>query len=328
MSFAAPCLDFWPNMSLLINPWINYPLALTIRDGSQRKYLAHLIFSILKNFKSNKGELHKWLKQITYFNFGIDASKGSKARRRYSETFGVSRERARQMSLPSQPLSDYLREFQKEIHEIGVLEVKDQISKYILSHPGSTRNELDDLFRIDHTFTKWLDQKFGHLILKELDLNNELTLNMKRIDVLESLRDAATLHWPLTTKNYQDLLDAGFIDGLSCQRILQIYGSWKNACDEAKVECGEAKRDAYTTDFSADECIRFVGDYLTSENSNGTADGYLSWRECHQMPDRVPSFGTLRNRVHQSWVVIVRLALEKLRDQWSEIDSKESIDVR
>jgi hypothetical protein len=104
--------------------------------------------------------------------------------------------------------------------------------------------------------------------------------------------------------------------GVSVQRILQIHGTWKNACDEAGVECGETLRDEYTRDFSAGDCIKFVSDFLMDVNHKGQIAGYVSWRENHQTPDRVPSFGTLKNRLSRDWVTITRMALEVLRNQW------------
>lgn len=325
LCFAMASLDVWPNMAILIHPWLNYPAPLTAADSSQRKYLARLILSITRENSKCKHELLNWLRELVYLNFEIDAPKTIRARRKYSETFKVSRERARQISLAIQPLIDYLRESEIEKYDIDFLKVKDRLSKYIRLHPGSKQDELVKLFGIDTSLWKWFDLNFGHLVLIPSDPSFDSEIQLKRVDVLDSLRAASTLYWPLTSKKYGEAINMGFVSGVSMPRILQIFGTWKNACDEAGVECGEPLREEYTRDFSRDECIKYAGDYLMDEQSNGTASGYISWRENHQTPDRVPSFGTLRNRIDRYWTAIVRTALEELRNQWVDADLEESI---
>ncbi len=316
LSFASSSLKVWPNMSILIYPWICFPSSLAISNDVQRSYLAKLITEMVRNVK--RQDLKAWCREISYFNFEIDTGKEIKARRQYSETFNVSRERARQVSLPSKPLSDYVLSLQKDIYEFGVMKARDQLSVYIRSHPGITFKELDNLFSIDNVSRQWLRQKYRHLMLDESHRDDEPRSRLNRVDVLKSLRAASTLHWPLTAKKYQQALDAGFIDGVSSYRVLQIFNTWKNACDEANVECGEPLRHDYTRDFSINECLHFVGEYLKDENYNGTHAGYSIWRKNHQVPDRVPSVGTLRNRMgDRSWAGIVRSALENLREHWS-----------
>ena len=67
-----------------------------------------------------------------------------------------------------------------------------------------------------------------------------------------------------------------------------------------------------------------MGEYLKDENYNGTLAGYSIWRKNHQVSDRVPSVGTLKNRVgDRSWAVIVRSTLENLREHWPDEVIKE-----
>jgi hypothetical protein len=320
--FASACMDFWPNMSIFVHPWIDFDPALASSRVIRAGYFSKLILSIAS--KKSKNQLDSWLRELILFFFELEAPKARTARGRYCETFRVSKERARQISQASKAHLEYLRGFELKRNSDGVVETKTRLIEFIRSHPGCTRAELADLISSDESLSRWLDQNYGHLILARLESIEELTFDVKRVDVLESLRAASTLSWPLTTKGYSDLLKAGFVNGVSSQRILQIYGTWKIACDEAGVECGETIRTDYTRDFSIAECIKFVGDYLTDENSNGTVNGYMLWREKHQTPDRVPSFGTLRNRIDRYWVNIVQTALRELRNQWFDADLEES----
>lgn len=321
--FASSCMDFWPNMSILVYPWIDFDPGLASREVIEKRYLSRLVLSITKSNSNSKSQMLQWMRELVFFYFELEASKARTARGRYSETFQVSRERARQISHASKPLLDYLRRLEKERHDVGLFEAKDRLSQYIRSHPGSTQNELVELFGANIKFRKWFDQNHAHLILVELDSSSEIAPDSIREDVLESLREASTMSWPLSSKSYSDLLISGFVSGVTSQRILQIFGTWKNACDEAGVECGETRREDYTRDFSRDECLKFVCDYLMDENHHGTSQGYMSWRENHQTPDRVPSFGTLRNRIDRYWATIARLALVELRAKWFEIGFKE-----
>ena len=322
--FASSCMDFWPNMSIFIYPWIDFHPDLASREVLQKRYISRLILSVTKSNSKSKSPMLQWLRELVFFYFELEASKARTARGRYSETFQVSRERARQISHASKPLLDYLRESEKERHDVGVFEAKDRLSQYIRLHPGSTQSELANLSGADTSLGKWFNQNYGHLILDLSGPANDSQSSQKRIDVLESLRAASTLYWPLTSKRYGEVLNAGFVSGVSVQRILQIFGTWKNACDEAGVECGETLREGYTRDFSYDECIKFVGDFLINESHRGNLAGYVFWRANHQTPDRVPSIGTLKNRISRDWAIIVRLALEELRKNWFNADLKES----
>jgi hypothetical protein len=114
---------------------------------------------------------------------------------------------------------------------------------------------------------------------------------------------------------------------LSSQRVLQLFGSWKSACDLAGVECGETLRETYNRDFSEDECLRFVASYLQNKDLKSTQDGYVIWRENHETPDRVPSIGTVRNRISRDWGVVTNRALYILRSQWFDKEKQESSDA-
>jgi hypothetical protein len=324
LCFASSCIDFWPNMSILVYPWIDFDPTRSTPEVIQKKFLSQLILSITSANSKSKSQMLQWLRELVFFYFELEAPKARTARGRYSETFQVSRERARQISHASKPLLDYLRRYEKEIHDVGEIEGKDRLSKYIWSHPGSTITEIDGLFIGDASLRRWFDRNYGHLILNPSVPSIDLEASLKRVDVLESLRAASTLYWPLTTKKYEKAINSGFVSGVSKVRIMQIFGTWKNACDEAGVECGETLRGEYTREFSSDECIKFVGDYLMDDGYKGNIAGYGSWRENHQTPDRVPSYGTLLNRLSRDWAIVTHLALESLRNQWLGADLEDS----
>jgi hypothetical protein len=327
IGFASTVLKVWPNMSIFCNPWIDTPEGITIQDSPHRLYFERLLEFNINNNSSIKNKLLNSMRELAAFSFQIDAAKHVAGLRRYVEVFGVSYERARQLSLPSRFLVEAIRADQKQRVKIDHSRQKSKLSEYIVAHPGSTFTEIEVILKESLELRDWFFGKFKHLVLKDIDASDNSVLDSHREGVLASLRAASMLAHPLTGKRYQELVRSGLVDGLSAQRVLQLFGSWKSACDLAGVECGETLRETYNRDFSEDECLRFVASYLQNKDLKSTQDGYVIWRENHETPDRVPSIGTVRNRISRDWGVVTNRALYILRSQWFDKEKQESSDA-
>lgn len=121
-------------------------------------------------------------------------------------------------------------------------------------------------------------------------------------EMLDILKNAATLAWPLSSNEYEALRVQGLINGPSSQAIAARFNGWADACDVAGVECGATPRRGYAPRWSDDELLQFVREYLsTSETS--TYNGYAVWAQS----SGAPSAATLRNRLGV-WADVVAAA--------------------
>ena len=70
--------------------------------------------------------------------------------------------------------------------------------------------------------------------------------------------------------------------------------------------------------------LRVVGQFLIDDDLRGYAGGvhrYGGWRASQEFGDSIPSDGTIRNQVNQSWKRVKDLALVELRSSWVKTNS-------
>jgi hypothetical protein len=244
---------------------------------------------------------------------------------------GVSRERVRQILEPVivqcnannlRGLRDFSR---RDISRRDAQLDNDSLSRitvigsYIREHPGILRAELMSQFPDEIEEVNSACAEHSLLVLDTQDPMHNAEFE-DRLDIIESLQAASLLSFPLTGVAYDQLVAEGYVKGLSRQRILQVYGSWNEACRRAGVEPGEPlKNVTYVRKFSELEMIRVVGQFLLDQDRLGRAGGrqaYAPWRESHDLADSIPSEGTICNQVNSSWTVVRRLALLDFREHW------------
>ncbi len=124
--------------------------------------------------------------------------------------------------------------------------------------------------------------------------------------IFMAIREAALYEYPLTAKDYTELVRVGQVHGPSLPRIYQRFGGWTAACDAAGVESGQPYRDNYQSRWTDAELVQFVRDYFMDPDWPSSAHKYDDWRRA-RVPDG-PSGTTLRNRLG-TWSDIKRLAL-------------------
>ena len=90
---------------------------------------------------------------------------------------------------------------------------------------------------------------------------------------------------------------------MTSTRIIQVFGTWRAACERAGVVPQAAARSDYTQRWSSEDCLRWVGDYL------GTTDkpSFARFDQWARTQDGAPSAGTVRLRCGK-WIETVRAA--------------------
>jgi hypothetical protein len=314
-----------PTEEIIENLEIDFPeLYVSSSAHFRRRLIEVLQRSTTKKASSRRGRVLRLLIAIEGVSAGLTLETIGKK-------LGVSRERVRQIL---EPISSQfgaesllrLRELinteqerlvhRKSLVDVGVTE---SIADFIRSHPGISRLELEERFPKLRAQVDAACKKHKALVLETYPLKSD-DESVDRVDVLTSLREASTLSFPLTGEAYDQLLSDGLVSGVTRARIMQIYGTWAEACARAEVLCGEPlKNVTYVRRFSEKELLQVVGQFLLDEDRQGRSGAmrcYEPWKLGQELSELLPSSGTIRNHVSSSWKRVRELALQELRALW------------
>jgi hypothetical protein len=237
----------------------------------------------------------------------------------------LTRERVRQILEEVGIDTKFLSE-RKAISATKVNETLEAIGKWIVEHPGCTPAEIAKVFGIpENDVAGMVPGWAGHLVLDsrfEQVRGETEARKVSKSRIIQAIRLAATIHdvearpqqsmtLYLTGPRYISLQKEGLIDGPTLPRILQVFGTWSNACDNAGVSCDEPVREIYERRWSRVEMSQSVAEFLVSEGHKGVSK-YDEWA---RRDDARPSFGTVRNEFG-GWKAAYEEALRLLRSNW------------
>ena len=208
-----------------------------------------------------------------------------------------------------------------EVNEVYVA-----IGQWVLEHPGCTPSEIAGAFGIpDSEIAEMIPSGAAHLVLDsrfEPVPGAEEVRKASKSRIMQAIRHAATIQNEktgpeqsetlyLTGPRYTSLQKQGLIDGPTLPRILQVFGTWRNACDNAGVSCDEPVHETYERRWTRVEMSRSVAEFLMTEGQHGVSK-YDNWA---RKDDARPGFGTVRNEFG-GWKVAYEEALRLLRSDW------------
>jgi hypothetical protein len=234
---------------------------------------------------------------------------------------GVSGERIRQILVRNNVQIRDLRRQAGQVKEV----LKIQIRNWIVEHPGCFIEEISREFGLDDAeIESSIDYKSERFIVREnigeKSSNNRKFTNEASLEALKTafnMRNpmsslyAVESKRPLTGPYYEKMRKAGLINGPSQMRILQVFGTWRKACDLAGVESVEPVRDSYDLRWTREQLVTFLAEFLIESEAH-SIDAFDEW--CRQTEER-PSGGTIRNQVGP-WSTAKREALIELRQSW------------
>lgn len=223
------------------------------------------------------------------------------------EKFGITRERVRQILLKTDaPSFQEVKALRESIRADKSQETRASAIEAAAANPNKTIDEIAEKLQV------------SPIELRRIMTPQEITLFARPLrssaqkwsdqEIIQILREAATLEFPLTVKAYSKLLEDGFLKGPSAARISQRFRSWQTACDLAEVEAGTRTRPLDLSRWTDDDLYVAVIHYLKLPESTGAATDYDSWASGQ---DDVPSVGTLRNRLG-AWNQIRNTAIEMM----------------
>ena len=243
------------------------------------------------------------------------------------DEFGLTRERVRQII---GKLGISVRSFRKQQSieaEQNEKYLVASIESWIGQHPGCHLSEVASAFNItESTLQKYRPRNLQKMVLRGArKINTHNLKTYSREQVLDALRSAYELRnpsmsmysvnetEPLTGPFYEEMRNAGLIFGPHRMRVLQIFGTWKSACEEAGVPSVEAVRETYERRWTDEQLVEQLAEFILVSESSSRND----FDEWCRLDDSRASVGTIQNQVGP-WFDVYESALLLLRQRWTK----------
>jgi hypothetical protein len=274
--------------------------------ASQGRLYSHTDFPYLISLKQEP-EIHRLVQDLEILNRRSSGETLESISRTYEITRERIRQRLRGMSIYGVNLSPVeIRNTKKTLNEDRQASL---ISSFILQYPGCTKLEIQESLNLSNReLAKHLDARFRRFIAPE---KRNVANLMSREEILEAIKLASTFEYPLSGPGFDELLQTNLVSCVSRMRIMQIFGSWSNACELAGVESLAPVRSSYDHIWTESDLWQYLVDFILSPQTSNSTTNYDCW--AREKPGDRPSTGTLRNYLG-SWSEIVGLALLKIRE--------------
>ena len=198
-----------------------------------------------------------------------------------------------------------------------------RIHAYLVQFPGSSISEVALALKMAVTEATAASRRVGWLLLSEEERKEPTervesdAIGVTRDRARGALQAASLMVAPLSHQAYTTLLRNGRVKGPSVARITQLFGSWSAACNEVGVATGDSLRSHYERQWTADDLLVFVEEFLRHPDFSGASHQYDEWRTTQLQTRKVPSLGTVRNIVGGTWNDIRTAALRRMRATWA-----------
>ena len=198
-----------------------------------------------------------------------------------------------------------------------------RIHAYLVQFPGSSISEVALALKMAITEVTAASRRVGWLLLSEEEREEPAervesdAIGVTRDRARGALQAASLMVAPLSHQAYTTLLRNGRVKGPSVARITQLFGSWSAACNEVGVATGDSLRSHYERQWTADDLLVFVEEFLRHPDFSGASHQYDEWRTTQLQTRKVPSLGTVRNIVGGTWNDIRTAALRRMRATWA-----------
>lgn len=198
-----------------------------------------------------------------------------------------------------------------------------RIHAYLVQFPGSSISEVALALKMAITEVTAASRRVGWLLLSEEEREEPTervesdAIGVTRDRARGALQAASLMVAPLSHQAYTTLLRNGRVKGPSVARITQLFGSWSAACNEVGVATGDSLRSHYERQWTSDDLLVFVEEFLRHPDFSGASHQYDEWRKTQLQTRKVPSLGTVRNIVGGTWNDIRTAALRRMRATWA-----------
>jgi transposase-like protein len=245
----------------------------------------------------------------------VDLYMQGKSLEEIGDHVGLSRERVRQLISRGGFSIKELREQRKQAAAVESAQALNTIAVFVESQKGCTFEEIENAtgFSVDR-INELLTPRLRHLILQDIDESNPEVSALRKwskAQMMFALQQAAKRVTPLTREAYDDMVQDGVIAGPVGSWLVNVFDTWKSACEAAGVQPGEAVRDNYQRTFTFSDFETALVQFI-KESDSLTVAAYDQW-ESQQAG--MPSSVLIRVR-YGSWQIAWRTALKALRKEW------------
>jgi uncharacterized protein (DUF1810 family) len=193
------------------------------------------------------------------------------------------------------------------IRKLRAERLKGSIRETVTSMPGSSLDEIAEKAGVSRIDVRRNLGRLGTKLVWDQGTSPKVK-NWSDEQLLQALQAASTRSTPLTVAVYDELVTLEQIKGPTGQVFYLRFGSWKEACEAAGVQCGESARDNYTRKWSEIELREFVVKFLFSPEHDGSLVEFQQWLK--KRPE-APSVATIRNRLGH-WDSMKKKAIEEI----------------
>jgi len=203
-------------------------------------------------------------------------------------------------------------------------ELTTAIGEYLMQFPGSTLEEVS--VAMQRTLPEitaaagpvdWLVLGDDELVQPAQHVESD-AVAVTRDRARAALQAASLMAKPLSHQAYTELIKSGRVKGPSVARIVQLFGSWTDACNLVGIESGQALRNNYSRTWNEQQLLAFVERFLREPEYRGASHQFDEWRKTVNGIEKVPSLGTVRNMVGGTWNDIRTTTLRHMRAQWNK----------
>jgi len=241
--------------------------------------------------------------------------------------FGLTGERVRQI------LKEYghnKREARRRIadkSEAESIQLSETAASWVQQHPGCDVDELANYLELSESEALDICPRGMRRLIRvnKPFRSSDSYSTYSREGILETLRQAFAIRnpmmsmystqesVPLTSPFYNKLRLSGAIDGPSVPRIFGIFGTWRQACDEAQVSSVAPVRNTYELRWTDIELIEQVAEFILNTESSV----HPHFDEWCRLDDSRASSSTVLNQIDSSWRKVLMLTLNHLRTRWA-----------
>jgi hypothetical protein len=245
--------------------------------------------------------------------------------RTIANAFGVTRERIRQRLRRVGIRTPDVKKAKHAAREHTLRALRPKVETYVRTHPGCFLYEVIEATGAPADCVEEAMRDVSWLVLNESDADLDQVADLPSVveskaRAVAALRNASTFCFPITRNAYDDLIRKKLVAGPSGVRIMQVFGTWRTACDAAGVESGkEGVAPGQTSTWTYDEVLEQVGDFFLATGYQGTTVQYEDWRGSANDNHDIPSFGTVRNVLGHSWAQVRHRVLFALRRRWQKL---------
>lgn len=258
------------------------------------------------------------MKNVERDNEIVEQARTGKSLQEISLQYGLSREGIRKILIKSNAeMPKDARQLSKNLKQKLDNQKSELVQNWVQTHMGCTIVELSlGTGLTQKECTQYLPKGTKHLILNPGEAPNSNTWTTEKWtdnQILDGIRAAGVIASPLSYVSFDRIRKLHNIDAPSAVRILQRFGTWTNACEQAGVKSGLTLRGDYHRNWTESQMISWLSTFLT-QSSTSSHEAYNDWSKTQA---GAPSSQTIRNTIG-SWVECCELALLALRKKWTD----------